>query len=63
MFEEYGLLLKKLGCDSCKNNLVRNKNRLKVDDGWTNHRLFGSLSDNEICERNIRQSIQVYDNI
>lgn len=60
-FNQYGILLRKLDFDSSKNDLVRNKNRLKVDDEWTNLRLFGSFSDLKICERINRQVVQTYD--
>ena len=62
MFKGYIILLTKVDLDSRKNNLVKNKNRFKLDNGWTNHRLFGSLSDKEICNRNTEKYIQHYDN-
>lgn len=34
---------------------------LKVDNGWTINRLFGKLSDPQICERNKELSLQKYD--
>ena len=61
MFSEYLLLLTKIDIYSSKNDLVKNKNRLKVDGGWTNHRLFGSINNKEICESNNGRVIQSKD--
>ena len=60
VFEEYSLLLTKFDTHSGKNDLVQNKNRLQVHDGRTNHRLFSSRSDNEICKRNLSNNISQF---
>ena len=57
VFEECSNLLTKIDIDSSKNNLVCNKKILQSDDGWTNHRLFGSRLDNKIHERNLLSPI------
>ena len=46
--------------DSSKKYLV-SENRLQVDYGRTNNRLFGSISDKEILKRNIGKHIQQFD--
>lgn len=62
IFKEYLTLLKKVDIDSSKKDSVKNKNRFKEDDRWTNYRLFVSISDKEICKRNTKKHIQHYDN-
>ena len=48
MFEQYQKLSRTLDFYSSKNDFVKIKNRLKVDYGWTNYKLFRFFSDNEV---------------
>ena len=58
---KYSTILKKLELHSGKNYLVKNKKTLKIDEGWENYRLFGTLSNKRINERNKKIIIKRYD--
>ena len=40
VFEEYGTIQKRLELDSRKNDLVKEKKRLKTEEGWENYSLY-----------------------
>ena len=41
-------MYKRLELDSSKNDLAKDKKKLKMDEGWENYRIFGSLNNSRI---------------
>ena len=53
-FEESNTILKKLAFYRRRNDLVKKKKILKMDEGWEKYRLIGTLIYKRINERNKR---------
>ena len=61
VFEEYRILLKKFDFERRNNDLLKNRNRLKMEKGYANHWFFGKISNNRNNERNKKIIIDRYD--
>ena len=57
VYKEYRVLYQRLKMGSNKDN----KTKLNIEEGWENFRVFGSLYNNRIKERNERGIIQKND--
>ena len=51
-------MYKRLELDSNNNGLAKDKNKLKMDEGWENYRIFCSLNNKGIKERNKEMIIE-----